>query len=37
LQADGSGWKKAGKADWHFYPAMNGWAQRDEYFSPPLS
>jgi hypothetical protein len=37
LQADGSGWKYAGKADWHFYSAMNGSAVRDEYFSPPLS
>jgi hypothetical protein len=37
LKADGSGWKSAGNADWHFYSAMNGWAVRDEYFSPPLS
>lgn len=37
LQADGSGWKQANNADWHFYTAMNGWAVRDEYFSPPLS
>lgn len=37
LQANGSGWKDAGTAEWHFFPAMNGWAVRDEYFSPPLS
>jgi hypothetical protein len=37
LQANGSEWKEAGSAEWHFYSAMNGWAVRDEYFSPPLS
>ncbi|WP_299083774.1 hypothetical protein [uncultured Paraglaciecola sp.] len=37
LKPDGSGWKQAGSADWHFYTTLNGWAVQDEYFSPPLS
>lgn len=37
LKQDGSGWHATAKADWNFYLAMDGWAIRDEYFSPPLS
>jgi len=37
LSQDGAGWKSTNNADWHFYLAMDGWAIRDEYFSPPLS
>jgi hypothetical protein len=36
LKPDGSGWHVAKSADWHFYWAMDGWAVRDEYYSPPL-
>jgi hypothetical protein len=36
LNPDGSGWTVRPHADWHFYLAMNGWAIRDEYFSPAL-
>jgi hypothetical protein len=36
LKSDGSGWSERPNADWHFYLAMNGWAIRDEYFSPAL-
>jgi hypothetical protein len=37
LSPDGSGWKASEAADWSFYWALDGWAIRDEYFSPPLS
>jgi hypothetical protein len=36
LKPDGSGWVERPAADWNFYLAMNGWAIRDEYFSPSL-
>ncbi|MFT4938508.1 MAG: hypothetical protein ACI88A_001536 [Paraglaciecola sp.] len=37
LKLDGSAWQASIDADWNFYWALDGWAVRDEYFSPPLS
>lgn len=36
LKPDGSAWQASKSAQWNFYWAMDGWAVRDEYFSPPL-
>lgn len=36
LKPDGSAWQPSKSAQWNFYWAMDGWAVRDEYFSPPL-
>lgn len=35
LKRDGSGWAPSTGALWNFYWALDGWAIRDEYFSPP--
>lgn len=37
LKPDGSGWTPSKGALWNFHWAMDGWAIRDEYFSPPLA
>lgn len=37
LKRDGTGWAPSKGALWNFYWAMDGWAIRDEYFSPPLN